>query len=186
MQIAQFAAAGQVDGELEVADAPPLGAGLEDAAVAVHRVGQGLAVADGDAAGLLAVDILARLRSQDRCQSMPVIARGDQHGVNVLAGEQLEHITVHTAVLVAVFGIGHGLDLLAPAGLHVADGDEPHVRLVEHATQHVPATGTDADGAQHRLLTGRHSPVFAQSAGWDDGRRRQRQAGRCQELPACQ
>ena len=63
---------------LEIGDAAPLGAGLEDPAEVVHGVGQGLAIGDGQAAGLLAVDVLAGLGREDRrraCQRSPVAIR---------------------------------------------------------------------------------------------------------------
>ena len=96
---------------------------------------------------------------------VPVIARGDQHGVDVGPGQQLEHVAVGGAIVVAVLGVGHGLDRLPPAGPDVADGHELHVRLGDHALQVVPAAGADADGAQHDPLAGRHDAVAAQRPG---------------------
>ena len=53
-------------------------------------------------AGLLAVHVLARLGSQDRGQTMPVRSGGDQHGVDVVAGEQVAEIAIRGAVGIAV------------------------------------------------------------------------------------
>ena len=122
------------DGGLEVGDAAPLRAGLEDAAVAPDRVVQGLAQPDRQAAGLLAVDVLAGLGRQDRGRGVPAVAGGDQHGVDVRPGQQLADVAVHRAVLVAVLGVDHRLDRLAAAGLHVADGHELHVRLGQRSS----------------------------------------------------
>ena len=162
MELAELSAVGQLHGRLEVRDGPPLRAGLEHPPVAAHRFVHRLAEADRDPAGLLAVDVLAGLEGEDRAHRVPVIAGGDQHGVDVRPGEQLEHVAVRGTVVVAVLGVGHGLDRLAPAGPDIADGHELHVRLGDHAFQVVPAARADADGPQDDALAGGHDAVAAQ------------------------
>ena len=93
-QFAELAVAAEIGGEDEVGHAAPLRAGLIDAAVAPHGVGQGLALGDGHRAGLFAVDVLARLGRVDRGHRVPAVAGGDQHGVDVLAGEHLAEVAV--------------------------------------------------------------------------------------------
>ena len=70
MQLAELAAVGKLHGELEIGDAAPLGAGLEDPAEMVHGVGQGLAIGDGQAA-------ITRLRLTRRQPGLAVWS-GDQ------------------------------------------------------------------------------------------------------------
>ncbi len=79
VQLAELAAVGKLLGELKIGDAAPLGAGLEDPAEMVHGVGQGLAISDGQAAGLHAVDVLAGPGREDRRQRMPAVTGGDGH-----------------------------------------------------------------------------------------------------------
>ena len=182
MELAQFPAMGELDGRLEIRDGPPLGAGLEHPAVTPHRLVERLAQCDGDAAGLLAVDVLAGLHGQDGTQGVPVVAGGDQHGVDVGPSEQIEHVAIHGAIVVAILLVGHGLDRLAALGPDVAYGHELHVRLGHHALdQVVPAARADADGPQHDAFAGRHQAVAAQGPPGNK-RRQRRRPGQGQRL----
>ena len=55
MEAAEFAGAGEVSGELEVGDVAALRAGLKNATGTVNRFGEGLTLADGEAAGFLGI-----------------------------------------------------------------------------------------------------------------------------------
>ena len=88
MELAELALLGEPNGGLEVGHAPPLRAGLKDAAGLLHHVVQGLAERDGQAARLLAVDVFAGLGREDRRRRMPAVAGGDQHGVDIAPREQ--------------------------------------------------------------------------------------------------
>ncbi len=141
---------------------PPLRAGLEHAAGAAHRLGQRQALRDVLGARLFAVHVLAGLGRQTRRGGMPVRPRGDQHRVDVVAGQQVAQVAIRRTVLIAVLLVGHLLDLGTPLGLHVADGHELHVRFWQKAAEVVGAPVADADAAQHDPFAGRHGAVFAQ------------------------
>ena len=102
MKLAELAALREPHGGLEVRHAPPLRAGLEDAAGLADRVVEGLAKSDRQPAGLLAVNVLAGLRREDRGRGVPAVAGGNQHGVNVRPREQIAEVAVEHAVLVPV------------------------------------------------------------------------------------
>ena len=97
MQAPQLAAVGQVRGVLKVVHAAPLGARLKHASVAVDPVRQRLDFGNGQAARLLAVDVLARFGGQQRSQRVPVVAGGDQHRVDVRPGQQFANISRYMA-----------------------------------------------------------------------------------------
>jgi len=147
-ELAEPAGAGQLAGEGEVGEVPPLRAGLENPARAAHRLGQRQALHDVLGAGLLAVHVLARLRRVDRGRRVPVRSRGDEHRVDVGAGQQLAEVVIRRAVLIAVLLIGHFLDGRAACRLDVGNGDELHVRLLQKAPEVVAAPVSDADAAQ--------------------------------------
>ena len=120
---------GQLAGEREVRQVPPLRARLEHAAGAAERLRQRQALGDVLRAGLLAIHVLAGLGRQDRGRGVPVRPGGDQHRVDIAAGQQFAQVAIGRAVLVAVLGVGHFLDRLAARGLDVANRDKLHVRL---------------------------------------------------------
>ena len=80
----------------------PLRSSLEDTPRAAHRLGQQQALRDVLRAGLFAVDVLARAGGEASGRGVPVRPGGDQHRVDVVAGQQLAHVAVGLAVLIAV------------------------------------------------------------------------------------
>ena len=148
VELAELPAVDQFHGLLEIGDAAALGAGLEDPLRAVDGVGQLLAGGDGDAARLLAIDVLAGFGGQDRGRRVPAVAGGDQHGVDVLAVEQFAEVAVKLAVLVAVVLVHQRLAGLAPLGLHVGNRHAADIRERQHRLQVVGAARTDADDSR--------------------------------------
>ncbi len=120
-----------------------------------NGLAQGQALRDIFGAGLLAINILAGLSRQSGGGGVPVWTGGDQHGVNIIAGQQVAQIAVRGAILVAVLLVGLLLDGLAARGLNVADGHELHIRFPHEAAQIVSAAIADADAAQDNAFAGR-------------------------------
>jgi hypothetical protein len=145
---AELAAVRQPHGGLEVGHTAALRAGLEDPFRLANRLVQGLAPGDGEAAGLLAVDVLARSRRQDRGRGVPAVAGGDEHGVDVAPGQQLVEVAVGRAVLVLVMPVHELLTRVAAAGLHVANRQAVHVGQPEHRLEVVGAARADPDDAE--------------------------------------
>ncbi len=187
VELAELAAVGQPDGRLEVRHAAPLGAGLEDAAGALHGVGQAPAGGDGQAARLFTVDVLAGLRREDRRRGVPAVAGRDEDGVDVLAREHIAQVAEEGAIRVAVVPVDQGLAGLPAAGLDVADGDTLHVGEGEHALEVVGAAWADPDDAERDLLAGRHGAPATHGPSGDDRRKRERRArreGMLQQVPS--
>ena len=168
VEFAETTFAGELHGVLHERHAAPLRARLEDAARAMHRLGDLLAVADRQAARLLAIDVLARLGRQDRGGGVPPVARGDQDGVDVAAGEQFPQVAVEHAIGVAVVFVHECLALVTPACLHVGDRHAVDVGETEHRGEHIGAPRPDADHAERDLLARGHGAVEAKDAGGDD------------------
>ena len=169
MDLAELPAVGQFDGRLEVGDAAPLRAGLEHAAGALHRVGQVLAVGDGQAAGLLAVDVLAGLGRQ---RSTPARASGRRWRSGrrrYPSREQLAEVAVEHAIVVPVM-----LDrrALLPASRRLAWTSQMATHCTsgsgEHALEVIGATRADADDAERDLLARRHRALPSQRPRRDD------------------
>ncbi len=172
MDLAELAAVGKLHGLLEVRHAAALGAGLEDAAEMAHRVGQVLAIGDGQPAGFLAVHILARLGREHRGRRVPAVAGGDQDGVDIGPGQQLAEIAIENAIVVLVVAVDQLLSRLAAAGLNVGDGHNLHVALGEHALEVISASGADADHPQRDpLARGRDTATTLGTRGDDGGKR---------------
>ena len=142
-----------LDGLLEVLRRPLLGADRHDLVVLPRGGDHRLALGDVVADGLLAVDVLAGHHGVDRRQGVPVVGRGDDDGVDVLAVEQL-----------AIVLDGLGVD--APGLLHlrgglggvavvdVGRGDELDLLVREEGLHHVVAAVARADQGEPDLLVG--------------------------------
>ena len=105
VDLADHAAAHDLDLEAIGVDRAALVASLIDGAVALHGVGHRPALLNGEGDGLLAVDILACLCGEDRGGAVPAVARGDEHGVEVGPRQQLAEVGVGLAVLVPVLRV---------------------------------------------------------------------------------
>ena len=118
---------------------------------------------------------------------VPAVARGDEQRVNVRArGQELAHVAIHGAILVAVLVVHEPLDGLALGLLGIADGDELHVLLRQHPVQDARAPTADAHAAEHDALAGRDGAVEAQRGSGDDARCSHGTAGQrgaLQEVP---
>jgi hypothetical protein len=171
LQLAQGAGLEQILAELEVGAIAALAAGLVDAVVAAEGIGQRPALLDGHGAGLLAVHILAVLCSKDGERSVPAVAGGNQHGIDVRTGEQRVVIVVHLAVVVTILLVDHRLDCFAPFIADVADRDESRLAEVEQFAEVVFPAGADADAAENNLVAGRNGPraLAEHHAAGDDG-----------------
>src|SRR6185369_5868333 len=96
----------------------------------------------------------------DDGNGVPVVRRGDAHGVEVLAGDKLAEIIVNRAAFVAgrvllLVEVLHGLlAVLAARGVHFANRHNLHFRVVKEAAQQSAALGADADEAHHDPVIG--------------------------------
>ena len=113
---------------------------------------------------LLHVGVFLRPGSRDGNRHVPVVGRGDDHGVDIAAGQQLAEIAVGLALdhsrvgLAAVFvGVGDGHALRALA-------------LLEMAKQ-LAAPVADADVSERHPFAGRRRIGVAQRGRSDDVRR---------------
>ena len=124
-----------------------LAALLDHAVVLAGRGDDLLRLEDVVRARLLDVDVLACLAGPDRLQRVPVIRRGNRHGVDVLALEHLAEVRVHRRSADA-FRVER-IHLVADVGfVHIAEPGDLHV-LHRSPRAHVraasPAQTGDAD-----------------------------------------
>jgi hypothetical protein len=112
---------------------------------------------------ILDVDVLARPQGVAGHRAVPVLRRGDENAVDVVAGQDL--VVVAIRVDPDVLFVGAGLPgSLEPRVAHVADGDDLHVLLAGLAEAHdgVTVAAAHAPGADDadadRLVVGqRHA-----------------------------
>ena len=102
--------------------APLLRPDLDDAAGLLGDPADLLALVDGQGHRLLAVDVLARPHGVDADLRVPVVGCADDHGVDILAVEDLTIILVDVRLILADATVG--IDRPGVALVHVADGEE--------------------------------------------------------------
>jgi HEAT repeat protein len=177
-QRAQLARVAHFGGEQEVRNAAALRAGGVDDIVTPHRVRQRLAFGNGHRAGLFAIDVLARLGGIDRRHRVPAVARGDQHRVDILAGQHVAKIAVHLHAG-AVFLLRPLLDALAAGLLRVGNRHELKHRFVHHDAQDVSAAAADSHPRQRNSLAGSNAAVQTQHAARNKRRHGKQGTGLC-------
>ena len=122
-----------------------LGADLDDAAVLAGRGDHLPAFPDVVGEGLLDVDVLARLAGPDGGQGVPVVGRGDGHGVDGLVVEQLAEVAVGCDLFAPVL---EGLELVVQDLLvHVAQGGDPDARDRAEPGDELAAASAHAAGS---------------------------------------
>ena len=161
-----------------------LAAGLEHAIELADRLDHRRAFVDRQRQRLLAIHVLARLARLDRRDGVPMVGRGDEHGVDVLAGEHVAEVVV----LVAAFGARGGavvlvdplLGVAAAVGVDVADGQNANVVEPEKRGD-VKAVGLhpQADHADGDLVAGARLVAAEHRAGNDRGNRDRRRGSAC-------
>ena len=189
MELADAAAADKLAGtpELAVIFAALLGARLIDPSITPHRREHGLALAHGHCARLLAIDVFAGLGGHGGHRRVPVGRGGDQHGVNVRAGQHLAKVGIGLAGLVVAPAVnlrvmvidllGSVLAAVAPDIAHSQHLDifAPRVaarHIRPRAAQQVAAAlAADADEPHRDALAGRHRARPAQDRCRNKGRR---------------
>src|SRR5437870_6533935 len=146
--LAQAAVANDFAGQPEVQVRALLAADLEDALGLPCHLEQGLALVDGQGERLLAIHVLAAPQGGDGGQRVPVVGRGDDHGVDVLAGAKLAEVAV-TGDLVLVLLLRHFGDAFQVLLVDVAAGHDAKrlvpLDVVEQPALEAVAGADDAD-----------------------------------------
>ena len=123
---------------------------LGDAAVLGRGVGHRPPLADPVREGLLAVDVLARLAGEDRRDRVPVVGRGDDHRVDVLAVEDARGSRCTTPACRRPSPAPCRVRLV-----DVADGGDADVGHLAEDVQQARAHPAEADEAERDRVVGR-------------------------------
>ena len=140
---------------------------LEHDPAPLQRVAHQLGLGQRSRESLFAVDVLACLHGVEHHLAMPVVGRGDHHGVDVHVGQQLAIVDVglHRRVLAS-------LDALLPVrSIDVADRCDLDVWRVEDGVDQVAAAGSQPDATHADCLAGRHGREHGRGK-CRDGRKR--------------
>jgi len=140
---------------------------LADSSATANRLDHGQRFVDGQGRGLFDKDVLARLSRQHRGRSMPAFARGNHHGIDVLAGQQFAEIVAGSAGPIRTRGSLRGigcldsrLGVLPTPAIHVADSQHLGLRILDEPRQVVPlAHEPDADEPQGDAIARGHMPI---------------------------
>jgi hypothetical protein len=120
---------------------------------------------NGHGAGFFAIDVLAGAGGKDRGGAMPAVAGGDDDGVDIRSGEQLVHVNIAGAVIVAIVAVDGLADDFAVGFLDVGNGDEVDIGLLEETFEHLAPARSEADSADGDAVVGGAAGGFAEGAG---------------------
>ena len=122
---------------------------LPDASVALHGAHEGASLEQVVRERLLAVDVLAVAGGERAHVGVPVVGRGDHHGVDVVAHAELAEVVVFAAVLVAVAPVHLVLRARRLVGVHVTHGHHLDVVHSQERAHVAVAHSAHADHAHH-------------------------------------
>ncbi len=144
----------------------PLGTHLHDALVTLRGLKHGAALVNGRGERLLDIDILPGLAGQHGGQGMPVVGRGNEHHIHVLAVEHAAEVLHRVRLLAApLLANLHALGDLRI--VHVADDDTIHLGVEEEAFEVALTHAAAADQAEPDFAVGRR---FGGADGADERR----------------
>jgi hypothetical protein len=135
---------------------PPLRANLDDALVFARRVPHPLAFLDRLGKRLFDVDIFAGLACKDGLDGMPVVWRGDDHGIDVLVIQHLSEVLARPRpFLLQFFELG---SYLAEDGVIEVAESLDLGSILNSVDRHGPALVSAPDQSQHDLVVGTFGP----------------------------
>ena len=145
---------------------------LENGAIALRRIHQRAAFADGVAQRLLAVHILARLHGRNGDRRVPVVRRRDGHGLHVRTRQQLPEVRV------GIRRLKPQIPRIAIASWlpHVAHGDTLHVGIFCERAPYAAHAASAADETDGDAIGGCHGTAEAQGRCGHDQRETHRRA----------
>ena len=162
MNFSQLPGLREFGGVAKVGNVAALCTRLEDATGPLNRFLQSSCQLNGDRTGFFRVDIFAGFGCHHGSGRMPAVTRGNQDGVDIIAGQQFAEVAIGVAFLVAVLFVGHLFDGLALISANIGDSDEADIGLLKHVAQHITATSANADPSQNNPFAGSHGSVQAQ------------------------
>jgi hypothetical protein len=133
-----------------------------------------MAKVDGNGTGFFAIDILTGSCRMDGYMSVPVVAGGNEYGVNILAFQEFAKIAAGFAVGIAIPLVNLFFDRFSPVCPNIANGEKLDIGLIEHAFQHVPTTMSDPDSSECDFAIGGNT-VASEHCRWQNERRK----GKC-------
>ena len=145
--LAQPAAAHQFAGHAVHGHRALLRADLQHAVVAAHGVDQRPALAHVERERLFGVDVLARLAGVNAGQHALKLAGGHDHGVDILAVEQLAIVLIDGPIALRL-----GLEGLGPRQIAIAQRDD--LRRLGQLLQQQRGPAADADRADRDAVVG--------------------------------
>ncbi len=184
LNLAEIAVAHEFAGVLEPGVGTLHAPRLKDDVVFLDGLDDRAALAEGPGERFFAVDVLAPPRGLDAYERMPMVGRGHDDGVDVVAREQFAVVVVGGAVLVAVVLVHEPLVFGQLLVVDVAKRDNlrgPVPDGVFHEAAGLPAA---ADDAHDDAVAGRGRFVRAQGRGRDDVGRGRRRTHAAQKRPS--
>ena len=86
---------------------------------------------------LFHIHILPRPHRSQGCQDMPVIGRGDQHRIHVIASHQLPEVMVSSAVTIPVMTVDEVPSRFEDVRFEITERDHLRVRSPQEIQQHL-------------------------------------------------
>ena len=139
-----------------------LAAGLENDVVLLHRIHQQASLVDILCEGFLAINVLPRTSRRQSDDHMHVIGCGNNHGIDVLTGDQIAEIDISIATFEHPVFLARCVALLYlslrrfPTGLlHIANGHHLNILISQQSIEMATSHGTNANHSDGDALGGR-------------------------------
>ncbi len=179
---ADAAVADQFAGLLELVARALHAAGLKDHTVAGDGVDHRPALGQIVGERLLAVDVLSGIGRRYALRGMPVVGRGDDNRVDIVAGEEFAEVMIGCAILVAIEAVHHLPALGKVLLVDIANREGMRVFLLYGAAQYPACLAAACDAPDGDPVARRRRAVQTQCRAGHDVRKCGRASGKCPRL----
>src|SRR5690606_3141847 len=115
-----------------------------------------------------AINVLAGVRGCDGGDRMPMVGGGDQHRVDIVAGEQFAEVAIAGAIFVFVVRVDHAFRFRPMTGVDAGNRYDLDVGLFDELVDEVSPHASGADEAHGGPVAGRNGSVSSEGAGGND------------------
>ena len=93
---------------------------------------------------------------------MPSITGGDEHGVDIVTGQDVVHVSIENAIAIPVVLVDNLLHPLSTSALQIGGRDHLHIGVQEKSRENVRASVSDTDSSKCDAFTWRDRSISSE------------------------
>ena len=109
---------------------------------------------------------------------MPPISGGDENGIDIVAFQNVVHISIEDAIAILIMLVDHRLHTLSTCALQIGRRDHLHIRVLEKSRENIRAPVSNTDASKRDAFTWRNRSISSEHVPRDKHRNGKGACGR--------